>query len=416
MLCSLLPAPHYTLSSSQLVMHHLAAIQLLLVSCAIFTTTLSSLSNALAVPKRRASSVCNGSSSFCNRSYGNITFAGSHDSYAIGDSIATNQNVSVTTQLESGIRMLQSQAHKSTNSTITGAGIDLCHTSCSLFQGGAIESWLSEIKNWSDSNPTEVVTLLIVNSDSLPASQFDSAFQSTGLSSSMYSPALATIPKTDWPTLGTLIDAKTPVVGFLTLEADHLSVPYLLDEFQNIWETPYDQTAYPFNCSIDRIGQGVTDSSSLMYISNQFLDSSYLDGSILVPNKDALGVTNSIQGTLSSSDTCASEHASFPNFILTDFSTVPDYDLMKAVAQVSPHCLCPRSAPCSLWSVQMNGVGYTAPTASSSSSSSLPSSSTSPSGSSSSSSSSSNNGVGTPFLHSYLAACLASTVLVALFL
>jgi hypothetical protein len=106
-------------------------------------------------------------------------------------------------------------------------------------------------------------------------------------------------------------------------------------EFANIWENPYDQTTYPFNCTIDRIGQGVTDSSDLMYISNQFLDTSALGGAVLYPNTDALGTTNSVAGTLSTSNTCASQHGSYPNFILTDYSTIPDYDLVRAVAQVS---------------------------------------------------------------------------------
>lgn len=207
--------------------------------------------------------------------------------------------------------------------------------SCSLFQGGAIEYWLGQIKNWTDANPTEVVSLLIVNSDGIPPATFATAFNSTGLADKMYVPASGTVTKTSWPTLGTMVDSGKTVVGFLTTEANYNSVDYLLDEFSNIWEDPYDQTVYPFNCSIDRIGEGVTDSSSLMYLSNQFLDTSSLGGELTLPDTGALGTTNSISGTLSTSETCASEHGSYPNFILTDFSTVPDYDLMRAVAEVS---------------------------------------------------------------------------------
>lgn len=305
---------------------------LLLVS--FFCLYLIATSVDAGIVEKRAT-VCNGSSELCNRSYGNITFAGAHDSYAIGSSLASNQNVSITTQLDAGIRMLQSQPHNSTNTTRTGAGIDLCHTSCDIFQGGAIEYWLGQIKNWTDANPTEVVTLLIVNSDGVAPSQFNLAFNSTGLIDKMYSPASGTISKTDWPTLGTLIDSGKTVISFLTTEANYNSVSYLLDEFSNIWENPYDQTSYPFNCSIDRIGRSVKDSSELMYISNQFLDDSLFDGSIVTPNTDALATTNSVSGTLSTSDTCASQHNSYPNFIFTDFSTVPDYDVMRAVADVS---------------------------------------------------------------------------------
>lgn len=34
-------------------------------------------------PSRRATT-CNGSADLCNRSFGNITFVGTHDSYAVG--------------------------------------------------------------------------------------------------------------------------------------------------------------------------------------------------------------------------------------------------------------------------------------------------------------------------------------------
>lgn len=81
--------------------------------------------------KKRATT-CNGSSDLCNRLYSNVTFAGAHNSYAIANGaggLASNQNVSLAGQLNAGIRLLQSQAHNSTNQTASGAGIDLCHTS-----------------------------------------------------------------------------------------------------------------------------------------------------------------------------------------------------------------------------------------------------------------------------------------------
>jgi hypothetical protein len=46
-----------------------------------------------------AATTCNGHSELCNRSYGNVTFVGTHDSYAVGSSIADNQDQSVTQQL-----------------------------------------------------------------------------------------------------------------------------------------------------------------------------------------------------------------------------------------------------------------------------------------------------------------------------
>jgi hypothetical protein len=54
---------------------------------------------ALAASTALAATTCNGHSELCNRSYGNVTFVGTHDSYAVGSSIADNQDQSVTQQL-----------------------------------------------------------------------------------------------------------------------------------------------------------------------------------------------------------------------------------------------------------------------------------------------------------------------------
>lgn len=55
-----------------------------------------------------------------------------------------------------------------------------------------------------------------------------------------YTPSSVPIAKADWPTLQTLIDAGTRVVNFLAQNADVSTAPYLIDEFTNVWETPYD--------------------------------------------------------------------------------------------------------------------------------------------------------------------------------
>jgi len=77
--------------------------------------------------------VCNGDASLCSRLYSNVTYIGAHDSYAIGTLQGAvtghNQEQSVTQQLNDGIRLLQIQAHKSSNSSSSGSGIELCHSS-----------------------------------------------------------------------------------------------------------------------------------------------------------------------------------------------------------------------------------------------------------------------------------------------
>jgi len=282
--------------------------------------------------------VCNGFADACSRSFSNFTFIGTHDSYAISSSnLAANQDVSITAQLNAGIRMLQSQAHRSENRTTTGAGIDLCHQNCALFQGGALENYLSEVKRWSDQNPNEVISLLIVNSDSLPASQFAQAFESTGLAAKAYRPGKITgIDKSEWPTLGSLIDAGTPVVAFLASYADD-SVPYLIDEFTNMFENDYNQLSTPFNCAVDRISRGYNP-NQMMYLSNHYLDVSVLGSTtVVIPDKKNMFKTNSQSAVVSGAQSCAAIHNNaLPNFILVDFFNTPQRNgPLQAAAQLN---------------------------------------------------------------------------------
>ena len=80
--------------------------------------------------------------------------------------------------------------------------------------------------------------MVLVNSDGVPAATWGAAYETAGLSSYVYTPSTVPIAKDDWPTLGSLISAGTRLVNFLAQEADFSSVPFLIDEFSNVWETP----------------------------------------------------------------------------------------------------------------------------------------------------------------------------------
>ncbi|CDR99086.1 hypothetical protein, partial [Sporisorium scitamineum] len=302
------------------------------------SSLLSEHTEAPTLAKR--ASVCNGDASLCSRLYSNVTYIGAHDSYAVGTIMGAtagkNQEQTVATQLKDGIRLLQVQAHNSSNSS-SGSGIDLCHSSCSLEIGGTLESYLSKVKSWVDSNPNDVITLLIVNSDDLPVSHFATAFQSAGLASKAYSPGTAALSKTSWPTLGSLIDSGKTVVVFIDNSADVSSVPYILPHFQNTWENPYDQTSTPFNCSVDRINSG-SSPSNLMYLINHYLDSSFnfFGTNILIPNTAQLSTTNSYASIMTDANNCASLHGSaYPTYVLTDFYDVGNGSVFQAAARMN---------------------------------------------------------------------------------
>jgi hypothetical protein len=74
-----------------------------------------------------------------------------------------------------------------------------------------------------------VLSLLIVNSDNLPPTNYDTVFKSAGLDTVSYSPPSASLLASGWPTLGSLIDSGKRLVTFMDASADFTSVPYIID-------------------------------------------------------------------------------------------------------------------------------------------------------------------------------------------
>jgi hypothetical protein len=270
------------------------------------------LSSAATGVRERRATTCNGFSQFCDRSYGNITFVGAHDSYAVGiNNVFANQDYNVTQQLNDGIRMLQTQAHNQSGT------IQLCHTSCSLFNGGTLQSYLQSVQSWMNSNPNDVVSLLIVNSDGFLPTDYDTVFKAVGLDALSYSPPSATTSVGSWPSLGSLIDSGTRLITFMDAGADFTTVPHIIDEFTNVWETAFDLTDTTFDCNVNRTNG---DPSTEMFLINHFLDQIILGQP--TPDPDAANVTNGVSGTGSLGlqvQTCAAANGRNPNFMLVDF-------------------------------------------------------------------------------------------------
>ncbi|KAI0375129.1 PLC-like phosphodiesterase [Pilatotrama ljubarskyi] len=272
----------------------------------------SSVTSAAALTATRRATTCNGHAELCDRSFGNVTFVGAHDSYAVGtSSLLVNQDYNITQQLNDGVRMLQSQAHNK------NGVIQLCHTSCGLYDGGSLQDYLTTVKTWMDANPNDVVSLLIVNSDNLAPSEYDTVFKAAGLDTLAYAPDSASLQASAWPTLGTLIDSGKRLVVFLSTKADFTSVPYLIDEFTNVWETAYDVTDTTFNCDVNRTNG---DTSTQMYLINHFLDK--VIAGFPAPDPDHADTTNAVSGVGSLGQqvqTCAAQYGRNPNFMLVDF-------------------------------------------------------------------------------------------------
>ncbi|TBU28440.1 PLC-like phosphodiesterase [Dichomitus squalens] len=269
------------------------------------------------VPQRRAD-VCNGHAELCNRSYGNVTFLGAHDSFAFSDdplALAADQQVDIPTQLGLGVRLLQAQAH------VNDGVLHFCHTSCLLFDGGTVEDYLNKVHDFLTANPNEVLTLLFTNPEgaSLP-DLWDPPFQASGIADLAYVPPSIPVKQSDWPTLGDLIDSGKRVIVFLDAGADtDRSVPYILPEFEMVWETPFSVTDATFPCSVDRIN-GPLSTEDHMYMINHSLNKNILDTGIIVSDPKDAPTTNSVSSILANAGGCEGFAAGrAPNFVLLDF-------------------------------------------------------------------------------------------------
>ncbi|GJJ13474.1 hypothetical protein Clacol_007728 [Clathrus columnatus] len=260
------------------------------------------------VIKQPRATVCNGHAEFCTRSYGNV--------------LAANQEINVTAQLELGVRLLQAQSHLFSRAVLIyillpeKMGYYISATLL-LFDGGTVQDYLTNVKSFLVDNPTEVVTLLFTNPDGVNVTVWDSVFKAAGVDQLAFIPESVPVKQSDWPTLGDLIDDGKQIVVFMDSDADPDLVPYILPEFEMIWETPFDSTDSSFPCSVNRTA-GPLAQTDHMNCLNHFLDIDIL--SVLIPDKLQAATTNGMTSVLDDAAGCAPLNGGRnPNFILADW-------------------------------------------------------------------------------------------------
>jgi hypothetical protein len=188
---------------------------------------------------------------------------------------------------------VQAQAHYQNNT------LYYCHTSCDLLNAGTVEAQFVKIKVWLDKNPYEVLTILLGNYDFVSPDKFVAPLQSSGLMNYVYTPPKFPMALGDWPALGQMILSGKRLVVFMDYQASPSTLPYILDEFSQLWETPFSPTDASFPCTAQR-PPGMTQNQTLdrMYMANHNLnvDVQILGASILIPDVAQVNTTNAISG------------------------------------------------------------------------------------------------------------------------
>jgi len=174
-----------------------------------------------------------------------------------------------------------------------------CHTSCDLLDAGTVEDLFRTLVGWLEANPYEVVTILMGNDDVVNVEEYVKPILDSGLKRYVYVPPSVPMDINGWPTLSEMIISGKRVVVFLDYEADQSRVPYILDEFQYMWETPFSPTDTAFPCTLQRPPNLPRDVAlRRMYIANHNLNVavSLAGQDLLIPNTALINQTNNVSG------------------------------------------------------------------------------------------------------------------------
>ncbi|KAL8763347.1 MAG: hypothetical protein Q9184_000818 [Pyrenodesmia sp. 2 TL-2023] len=254
--------------------------------------------------------------------------------------VVISTGLNTTRQLDAGVRLLTAQVHDN-----NGAW-HLCHSSCSLLDAGPLSNWLADIKTWLDQNPSDVVTILLVNSENAAASDLDAQYQAAAIKSYAYSLPITTTVPFDWPTLNDLITSGKRLVTFVADMYPSTAAPYLLNEFNYIFENPFSVLSLSnFSCIPERpaIVQGQTSAavqSGRLPLMNHFLGMNR-DFGIQVPNVGNISITNAVSGSMGNlgdaAAACTTAYGKAPTFILVDFfDQGPAIDTVDRLNGISP--------------------------------------------------------------------------------
>ncbi|KAI5927130.1 PLC-like phosphodiesterase [Camillea tinctor] len=265
---------------------------------------------------------CNNYAEFCSRKYSNITEVACHNSpFITPNNLAANQQYDVTAQLNDGVRFLQAQIQWPSN----GSEPHFCHTSCDILDAGPITDWLTQVKDWVVQHPYDVVTILLGNGNYSVPSMYVPYIEQTGITRYVYTPPVAPMRLDDWPTLSEMILSGKRVVMFMDYMANQTAYPWLLDEFSQLWETPFDPVNQSFPCTVQRPPDlSGDDARDRMYLLNHNLniELSILGADMLVPARTELNVTNNATGFGSvglGAEQCRADWGRAPNFLNVDY-------------------------------------------------------------------------------------------------
>lgn len=188
------------------------------------------------------------------------------------------------------------------------------------------------MRTWLDSNPNEVVTVLLVNGADAEVTELASAYATAGITTELaYTPNGASYESQQWPSLQSMISNGTRLINFVSGIGDNSAAPYLMDEFDFIFENNYENSSpTDFSCEANRPGAAVgntarVSANGMMPLLNHFLYQDLAFG-IQSPNETYVTTTNAPSGGVGNlgdaATSCTNTYGRAPSFIMVDFFNV----------------------------------------------------------------------------------------------
>jgi hypothetical protein len=294
-------------------------------------------------PGPLVSDACNGAPELCGRRLDEVVFAGTHNSMSsadIPDWLFPQQERGIAGQLEDGVRALLLDVHyglpvegrvktdldsettsrEKLEQAVGKEGVDaamrirdrlagkaegpralyMCHGFCEL---GAtpLADTLEHVHKFLVQNPNEVVVFVI--EDYVAPEDLAGAFAQSGLDGLVYRGA----PRSPWPTLREMIDARQRVV--VLTESGRPGVAWIHPAFEVMQETPYRfKLVSDLSCAPNRGG-----TAGSLFLINNWIDSTP------APKPSNAEIVNAHDALLARARQCQQSRGRLPTVIAVDF-------------------------------------------------------------------------------------------------
>ncbi|MBA0050633.1 hypothetical protein E0L36_06890 [Streptomyces sp. AJS327] len=278
---------------------------------------------------------CNGSAELCDLRYDEAAYLATHNSMSSTADrfISPLQDGDITTQLDNGARALLLDTHTwergdevtkrlklsdfgpGTQRRISGIvdrtgpvkpGLWLCHAVCRAGAVPLVET-LSEVGDWLDEHPGEVLTLIL--QDGVSGERTAKAFREAGVERLLHTPDAD--PGAEWPTLGEMVEDDKRLVVFA--ENGDGPEPWYRNYYRYGMETPYDfSNPGEMSCVPNRGGR-----DKRLFLLNHFI--THGGGSRI--DAEEVNAENYVRERVRR---CETERDSPVNFVAVDFANLGD--------------------------------------------------------------------------------------------